>query len=235
MTQDDPTTGTIQIEGTAEVGQTLRVVPQLEDPDGAVELLNYQWRANGEWIWGQGNGTDKLTLSPNETGKTITVNVQSRDSAGGWGNFSATMSEVIRVSQTPQVKFWADTTKVPKDIGLSDAITLTDVLETLKLYLGKPVGNPSPYKYLAADIDGNGLLSLSDVLTTLKVYLGKSTPVQPSWVYAPRAEVESNDSHFNASTIPVKVLASLNEAASGVELVGVLRGDVNGSWTGALA
>ena len=53
------------------------------------------------------------------------------------------------------------------------AITLTDVLAALKVYLGKslPDSYTSPLNYIAADFDANGTVNLTDVLTLLKYYL----------------------------------------------------------------
>ncbi|NDD14594.1 MAG: hypothetical protein EB072_18605, partial [Betaproteobacteria bacterium] len=57
------------------------------------------------------------------------------------------------------------------------AITLTDVLAALKVYLGKalPDTYASPLNFIAADFDGDGGVTLTDVLSLLKYYLGKST------------------------------------------------------------
>jgi uncharacterized delta-60 repeat protein len=109
VTQNDPTLGTIAIEGKAQVGSALRVVADLTDPEGPVKLRNFGWYADGEWIWGQGNGTDTLLLSPKELGKQISVQVQSFDPEGGGNNFSATtpgpvtQAEDLPLAQLPIV------------------------------------------------------------------------------------------------------------------------------------
>ncbi len=91
---DHPTTGTIEITGMAQVGSSLKLVSHLVDPDGEL-ILNISWRADGEWIWGQGNGTDTLVLSANELGKLITVDLQSFDSSYGYGSFSQSLTEAV--------------------------------------------------------------------------------------------------------------------------------------------
>ena len=88
-TQNDPTLGTIAIEGAVQVGSKLTVVADLTDPEGPVTLKNFGWYADGEWIWGQGNGTDTLLLSDQQLGKRISVQVQSSDPEGGGNNFTA--------------------------------------------------------------------------------------------------------------------------------------------------
>jgi hypothetical protein len=94
---DHPTTGTIEITGLAQVGSSLKLVSHLVDPDGEL-ILNISWRADGEWIWGQGNGTDTLVLSANELGKVITVDLQSFDSSYGYGNFSQSLTEAVQAA-----------------------------------------------------------------------------------------------------------------------------------------
>ena len=97
---DHPPTGTIEITGLAQVGSSLKLVSHLVDPDGELILKNISWRADGEWIWGQGNGTDTLVLSANELGKLITVDLQGFDStSGNWaGNFSQSLTEAVQAA-----------------------------------------------------------------------------------------------------------------------------------------
>jgi hypothetical protein len=134
---------------------------------------------------------------------------------------------------------------VAPDSAVSASITLTDVLGALKIYLGKPLPDTyaSPFNYIAADFDGNGSVNLTDVLSLLKFYLGKPTQVSPSWVF-----IDSNDvsgSGRSASilrdgsdsltvdksyTIPKKIDFNSSHG-SNIEIIGVLRGDIDGSWT----
>jgi hypothetical protein len=111
--------------------------------------------------------------------------------------------------------------------SIKDAINLSDVLDCLKLYLGKSVASPSPYKFVAADFDGNGKLDLTDVLSLLKNYLGKTTSATPQWVFVSEVANLSALSK-TATTLP----ALQHDPATGTELnmVAILRGDVNGSW-----
>ncbi len=130
----------------------------------------------------------------------------------------------------PRAKFWHDPTKTTQNGGVKSSITLSDVLDALKLYLGKPISEPSPYKYLAADLDGNGVVNLTDVLSILKVYLGKSVSKGVEWIFVSKSVVDSNASQIKATSCPV-VLTEFDQVdSSSVEIVGILRGDVNGSW-----
>ena len=109
------------------------------------------------------------------------------------------------------------------------AVTLTDVLGALKVYLNKPLPDDykSPYNVVAADFDGDGGVDLTDVLSLLKYYLKKPVDAAPTWVFAdadaPTDQLSRDDAHMQ----------SLNPDFlddSTVQLVGVLRGDVDGSW-----
>lgn len=116
------------------------------------------------------------------------------------------------------------------------SITLTDVLAALKVYLGKtlPVDYSSPYNNIAADFDGNGAVTLSDVLNLLKYYLNKPTgTVVPQWVFVDGSStLAANEQALSkTNSSPHPVIHDLNDTAT-VHLVGVLRGDVDGSYAG---
>ncbi len=127
----------------------------------------------------------------------------------------------------------------------STGVTLTDVLAALKIYLGKslPDEYASPYSYIAADFDGNGSVNLTDVLSLLKFYLGKTTTATPSWVFVDSADVTGTGKtasilRAGSDSLPIDATHTQPHAIdqdfskdSSIELVGVLRGDVDGSWT----
>jgi hypothetical protein len=105
----------------------------------------------------------------------------------------------------------------------------------LKLYLGKPVGDPAllGFQSVAADMDGNGKVDLSDVLNLLKIYLEKPTSqeVQPKWVFLDSSlnGGDHNTSKLNPNnTLPANIDWRNNHDGP-VELIGVLRGDIDGN------
>jgi hypothetical protein len=122
-------------------------------------------------------------------------------------------------------------------------ITLTDVLGALKVYLGKPLPDAynSDLKFVAADFDGNGNVNLSDVLGLLKFYLNKPVSVAPAWVFLDNAQTtpvngqllhlsnKNGQTLSSSSSIPAPILVDLNSDEP-IQLVGVLRGDVDGSF-----
>ena len=126
------------------------------------------------------------------------------------------------------------------------AITLTDVLAALKIYLGKSVPDAyaSPLNFVAADFDASGSVTLTDVLQMLKYYLGKSTDnnLKPQWAFMDVADLGLSTSSATALGANGQALSKLNatphaidiDVSTGidsVQVVGVLRGDVDGSWT----
>lgn len=127
------------------------------------------------------------------------------------------------------------------------AVTLSDVLAALKIYLGKslPESYSSPMAAIAADFDASGAVNLNDVLLLLKYYLGKSTGIQPAWAFVNSADLSGTGSSavLQSGTSGAAVSKNLTTLkalvhdftanSNDLELIGVLRGDVDGSWTAA--
>ena len=132
-----------------------------------------------------------------------------------------------------------------------NAISLTDVLAALKIYLGKslPSDYSHPANFTAADFNGSGTVDLSDVLQLLKFYLGKtvSTGYGPAWVFIDKDDFTSSSGTVSSiaskdlitgtnqlhnlskdHTRPADITHDVTDTT--LELVGVLRGDVDGSW-----
>ena len=127
------------------------------------------------------------------------------------------------------------------DIGTT--INSADALAALKIAVGlnpNPTTNGaqlpvSPFQIMAADVNGDGRVNSADALAILKVAVHLSTAVTPQWLF-----VEDTRDFFNEATgafTLTKSAASWDHAISAtvvgdtaVSLVGVLMGDVNGSW-----
>lgn len=125
----------------------------------------------------------------------------------------------------------------PNDLN---AISLSDVLSALKIYLGKPTGAaiPAALQASAADLDGNGQVDLADVLNLLKVYLGKpvAPSSQPSWTFvnvesvSPDGAISNDGQLINKNYTHLPDIDWTHGTEAPIELIGVLRGDVDGSW-----
>jgi hypothetical protein len=119
------------------------------------------------------------------------------------------------------------------------AITLKDALAALKLAIGvnsiNGVGADgqvlavSPYQRAAADLNADGVVDLKDALEILKVAIGVATPSTPKWSFfsetaiLPGAALPAQN--FSGAGDSITVAGDLN-----LGLVGVLTGDVDGSW-----
>ena len=136
-------------------------------------------------------------------------------------------------------KFWKDNTKAPTDTKKADAVNLTDAIAILKMIVGLNVNSNntalSPYQAIAADFDQDGSVGLTDVIGVLKMVVGLSAPT-PTWKYYDDTKLAS--AYTSAQSLNPKgwtstaVISDTGTADSGVKLVGVLTGDVDGSWTG---
>jgi hypothetical protein len=142
-------------------------------------------------------------------------------------------------------KFWKDATKTPTDIKKADAVNLTDAIAILKMIVGLNVNSNntplSPYQAIAADFDQDGSVGLTDAIGVLKMVVGLSAPT-PTWKYYD--DTKLNSAYTSAQSLNPKawtVSAVVTDTPIGspdilmdssVKLVGVLTGDVDGSWTG---
>lgn len=122
---------------------------------------------------------------------------------------------------------------------VKSAITLSDVLDALKIYLNKSVATTSSYKYVAADFDANGTVNLSDVLGILKTYLGKTSSAAPAWAFVDaQADVAGLGTGAGKARIDSALTHTFSDASITSDTqnwVAVLRGDVNGSWASTTA
>lgn len=139
------------------------------------------------------------------------------------GSFSLPLADASTFSLSAS-RVQTDATELA---NIKAAISLSDVLDALKIYLGKPVVTTSAYRYVAADLDANGKVELTDVLNLLKTYLNKPATASPSWAFVPEDQSLATLSKTSAA-LPA---LTLDPSATPTEhLVAVLRGDVNGSW-----
>ncbi len=121
--------------------------------------------------------------------------------------------------------------------AVSQAVNLQDAIAILKMIVGLDVNGAgkalSPYQAYAADYDGNGKVELSDAIGVLKHVVGLDAPT-PKWIFF--NEIDQTVPG-KANLLPGSVPSlSVDLSAAGnihVGLVGVLRGDVDGSYAGA--
>ena len=93
----------------------------------------------------------------------------------------------------------------------------------------------SPYQAIAADFDQSGDVGLTEAIGVLKMVVGLSAPT-PTWRYYDDTKLSS--AYTSVQSLSPKawtttsVISDNGTADSSVKLIGVLTGDVDGSWTG---
>ena len=112
------------------------------------------------------------------------------------------------------------------------AVTLRDAVSILKMIAGQSVnadGSPAArFQSLAADFDGSGTVSLADALGVLRHAVGIQASA-PTWVFVKEGDDGVHSPLVPGLAGPVTVEMALPGAVD-VNLIGVLRGDVDGSW-----
>ncbi|MFM7011084.1 MAG: hypothetical protein ACKO0Z_17480 [Betaproteobacteria bacterium] len=99
----------------------------------------------------------------------------SREQVDGMGIDDDAEHSVDMNDALPLVTLVSPELTETNSIATANTIRLSDVLTSLKLYLGKlEASKVDPFAWVAVDIDNDGQLTLGDVMTALKAYLGKS-------------------------------------------------------------
>ncbi len=137
-----------------------------------------------------------------------------------------------------------------KTVTLAESsITVLDALAALRISLGQnPNADPdgagplqaprvSPYQIMAADVNGDGRVTVLDAQAILKMSLRRPDAPAAQWSFVQEDKDfwDEGTSKFlltNRSASWDKSLQCDSDVASTVNLVGVLRGDIDGSWNG---
>jgi peptidyl-prolyl cis-trans isomerase A (cyclophilin A) len=233
------------------VAGTLRLPTAQISVAGLSTGAHWQFSLDSGLSWAQGSGNSLQLPAGVYQAHQVQVQVQGSDAVSNSPTLSTLPHQML---VGVQATHWAKGTALsavmvsqsasgykvsaPAPADPTHAISLSDVLVALKIYLNKPLGNASlrPYQTVAADLDANGKVDLNDVLNLLKFYLKKplSTDLSPQWTF-----VDAQNEHLSTSGKPID---PANAAAAPidwqqtdlapVQLIGVLRGDVDGSFSG---
>jgi Ca2+-binding RTX toxin-like protein/methionine-rich copper-binding protein CopC len=115
----------------------------------------------------------------------------------------------------------------------STAIKANDALAALKIAVGM---NPnadgsavSPYQYLAADVNHDGQIKSADALNILKMAVKLDTAPAKEWLFVPESigSESMTRTHVVWPDNPIPVTLDMNQE---LNLIGIVKGDVNGSW-----
>jgi hypothetical protein len=125
-----------------------------------------------------------------------------------------------------------------------NAISSADALAALKIAVGR---NPnvdaialSPYQLIAADVNADGKVTSADALAILKMAVKRSDAPAREWLFVDEAQDFWDEAANNGAgglTISRtnvqynKNLELVSSDTSNKDLIAVLKGDVNGSWT----
>ena len=93
----------------------------------------------------------------------------------------------------------------------------------------------SPHQIMAADVNGNGTVTSADALAILRMAVKLSTALPQEWFFVEEKrdfwdEVNQKYTLSRTSTTWDRTI-TVDPASGPVNLVGVLKGDVNGSWS----
>jgi len=118
-------------------------------------------------------------------------------------------------------------------LSIGNAIQADDALAVLKMAVGLTPNTDSsaasPFQFLAADVNRDGKVSAADALNVLKMALDLSTAPEKNWFFMP--DVVGSESmsrttvNWSDTVNPLTV-----DHTQTVHLIGVVSGDVNGSW-----
>jgi hypothetical protein len=153
-------------------------------------------------------------------------------------------------------RFEADRDLTTAETG--NVISAADALAALKLSVGlNPNADPdgtgpltapavSPYQFLAADVNNDGRVTAADALAILKMAVKRADAPARDWLFVPETQDFWNETALSGKGTFTTTRTSVKDTsgtASGllpadiswaagkdVNLVAVLKGDVNGSW-----
>jgi len=160
------------------------------------------------------------------------TNLHGVDFGGGKMTGMDGLASFTKDSASPNMDFtpeWMMTTAEQEQADA--AVDLQDAISILKMIVGLPINSSgaavSPYQSIAADFDADGSVGLNDAIDVLKHVVGLPAVGQPKWDFV------GADITVDNPLQPGQMAATMTRDVSAintVELIGVLRGDVDGSW-----
>jgi hypothetical protein len=138
---------------------------------------------------------------------------------------------------------------VTKDISaleMGNAITSADALAALKIAVGRSPNadgsTASPYQLIAADVNQDGKVTSADALAILKMAVKRSDALPREWLFVNESQdfwdeaANNGQGGYTVNRTNVtwnKDLQATVTQDTTLNLLAVLKGDVNGSWSGA--
>ena len=236
---DSGATSSTYVLTQAEVGKLITVAASFTDDQGSVETV---LSAASSAVAGlSGNTTAILAyIWKSHTllnGVTLTAGTYSGTSDSlGAANFTAVTETSLSLTASRAIPA-AETAATTAAVNLQDAIAI------LKMIVGLPVNGTSngvtnalsPYQALAADFNADGEVGLQDAIGVLKLVVGLTAPMYrhcSAWCRRSISRSVSAQSLNPKGWTSTAVIIDSSSVDSNVKLVGVLTGDVDGSWIG---
>jgi Peptidase M10 serralysin C terminal len=197
-----------------------------------------------------GTSTASGLINNDDFGKTVNLQVYSwkshtlLDAVSVQAGANLQLSNAIGAASFEQVTDATLSLTISRSTTVPElqAVNLQDAIAILKMIVGLDVNGSnkplSPYQVIAADYDGNGSIGLNDAISVLKHVVGLSV-AQPQWRFVNEIDseilVHAGSNPTIPATLPTTVSLSLSNASSPIQIgvVGILVGDVDGSFTGA--
>ena len=177
------------------------------------------YNITGNVVTANGKSINNVTVSNNGSGSLYSVNYTY--------SVSSTSSNNIKVSKN-------------NDVNKTNGVTTLDIALVQSNVLGKSILN-SPYKLIAADVNGDGKVNTLDIVYIKRLILGIDTTFANSSTKQNRlwAFVDSSFA-FASQTNPFPykdsiVLSGLSANKTSQTFIGCKLGDVNWDWNPALA
>ena len=144
-------------------------------------------------------------------------------------NTTKTGADGSYIMQVASGNYLIGATNATNNIG--NAVSAADALAALKIAVGlnpNPSLAVSPYEILAADYNHDGKVTSADALAILKAAVQYSGSTAPSWQFISETADLSQISRTNTVYTPPITSVAGNFIQN---MVGLIAGDVNGSWT----
>lgn len=135
---------------------------------------------------------------------------------------------IFEIDTGSNVRFAAQ--KILDDVNARE-VTANDALQALRLAVGleKTSGPTEWHDFIAADMNGDGKVTANDALNILKYAVGLEDGEPARWVFVDQ-NIDSSEISRTNTTYNEGVTINALESNSSVEMIGILVGDVNGSY-----
>jgi uncharacterized delta-60 repeat protein len=113
------------------------------------------------------------------------------------------------------------------------AVTAADALAALKMAVGLNPNDAdaavSPYQYLAADVNHDGKVRANDALNILKMAVGLEIAPHDEWIFVPESVGSETMTRNHVDWSEANIAVDLYQNTE-LDLIGIVKGDVDGSW-----